>query len=373
MNLYEYQAKTLFADAGIAVPRGCRAAAIEDLGRAVDEVGPPCILKAQMLRGGRGKAGLIRPAEDRAAALAHGRSLFAAAPDVHGILVEERIDIAAEWYLSCSVNAVAGSITVMLSDAGGIDIEETAVAHAERIRRTTAHPCHGIMPFHLRHLLKGFAVSREEARHLGRVVRSLHALMRECDATLVEVNPLALTSDGEFVALDGKVVLDDNALFRQNFEPTAATYADDIEFEAALEGIPYVRLEGDIGLMCAGAGLTNTVSDLIHDFGGKPANFLEFGGPNYRRAATAMRLTMKANPKVILIVTFGTIARADVMAEGITAAIEELRPPMPIITAIRGTNEEQAAHILREAGLEPLSDTEEAVRRAVSLAKEARA
>ena len=170
------------------------------------------------------------------------------------------------------------------------------------------------------------------------------------------------------MAADGKVTVDNNALYRQPFEHTLDEYVNDIEYAAAREGIPYVQLDGDIGLMCAGAGLTNTVSDLIHDFGGKPANFLEFGGPNYRKARQAMELTLKSKPKVILIVTFGTIARADVMAEGIAEAINVLQPNVPIVTAIRGTGEEKAHEILRAAGLEPLTETEEAVRKAVELA-----
>jgi succinyl-CoA synthetase beta subunit len=164
-------------------------------------------------------------------------------------------------------------------------------------------------------------------------------------------------------------MIDDNSLFRQPaFELSREYFDSDAEFEAAEEGIPYLQFDGDISLMCAGAGLTTTVYDLVHYEGGTISNYLEFGGPNYRKAKRAMELCLKNESKVILIVTFGTIARADVMAEGVVAAIRELNPDRPIVTCIRGTNEEAATETLKSAGLEPLFDTEEAVRRAVAIA-----
>ena len=195
-------------------------------------------------------------------------------------------------------------------------------------------------------------------------------LFKKNDAELVEINPLILTADGKLVAADGKVSIDDNAAFRQKRYPiTRDHFGSDIEYEAAVKGIPYLQFDGKIGLMCAGAGLTNTVYDLINYYGGSVASYLEFGGPNYRRAAEAMDFTLRNKPSVVLIVTFGTIARADVMAQGIVDAIELLKPDVPIITAIRGTGEEEAGKILRKIGLEPLSETEDAVKKAVELSK----
>jgi len=202
------------------------------------------------------------------------------------------------------------------------------------------------------------------------VLDALWTLFRRRDAELVEINPLFLTGDGLIVAGDGKLVLDDNAAWRQDsFEAGREYYDSDAAFEAAREGIPYLQFDGDISLMCAGAGLTTTVYDLVIDEGGTVANYLEFGGPNYRRADKAMELCLKNDSKVILMVTFGTIARADVMAEGIVNAMKELKPDRPIVTCIRGTNEEGAVEILKKAGLTPLFDTEDAVRRAVALAR----
>ena len=369
MNLYEYQAKELFAAEGIRVPRGQLAREASAVEAAIAAVGTPCVVKAQVLRGGRGKAGLVQAAETEAEAAAKARDMLASAHGVKMLLVEEKLAIARELYLSVSVEPVSATVTVMASDAGGVEIEETARLSPERIAREPVNVFHGVMPFRVRNLLRGLGLEQEVGRQVGKTVGSLYGLMARYDATLVEINPLVVTAGGECVAADGKVTIDDSALWRQGFERQVEEFANEVEYEAAREGIPYVQLDGEIGLMCAGAGLTNTVCDLIHDFGGRPANFLEFGGPNYRKAREAMGLTLRSGAKVILIVTFGTIARADVMAEGIAAAIGELRPTIPIVTAIRGTGEERAAEILRGLGLEPLADTEEAVRRAVALAK----
>ena len=187
----------------------------------------------------------------------------------------------------------------------------------------------------------------------------------------MEINPLFVTGEGNLVAGDGKVIIDDNSLFRQTkYQWTREHLESDAEFEAARDGIPYLQFDGDISLMCAGAGLTTTVFDLVHYEGGTIANYLEFGGPNYRKAGRAMELCLKNESRVILIVTFGTIARADVMARGIVDAITMLKPDRPIVTCIRGTNEETAVSILKDAGLDPLFDTEEAVHRAVMIAGE---
>lgn len=369
MNLYEYQAKELFAAMGIRVPRAQLARDASEVEAAIDAVGAPCVLKAQVLRGGRGKAGLIQVAETKAEAVEKARAILASPHNVKMLLVEEKLAIAKELYLSMAVDPVSATVTAMASSEGGVDIEETARTSLEKIAREPVNVFRGMLPFRVRNLLVPLGLDKAVGKQVGKIARQLYGVMEKHDATLVEINPLVVTADGECVAADGKVMIDDNALWRQKFERQVESFANDVEYEAAQEGIPYVQFDGEIGLMCAGAGLTNTICDLIYDFGGRPANFLEFGGPNYRKALEAMRLTLKSGAKVILIVTFGTIARADVMAEGIAAAIGELKPTIPIVTAIRGTGEEKAAEILRGIGLEPLEDTEEAVRNAVALAK----
>jgi succinyl-CoA synthetase beta subunit len=209
----------------------------------------------------------------------------------------------------------------------------------------------------------------DAAKAGAKIVMALYRIFRDYDAELVEINPLFLTKSGALVAGDAKLMIDDNADFRQKeFQKSRDYFDSETEYEAAMDGIPYLQFDGDIGLMCAGAGLTTTVYDLINYEGGTVANYLEFGGPNYRRAVRAMELCLKNPSKVLLIVTFGTIARADVMAQGVVEAIEQLKPDRPIVTCIRGTNEDEAVKILEAAGLEPIFDTEEAVRKAVAIA-----
>ncbi|MCF7854240.1 MAG: acetate--CoA ligase family protein [Candidatus Pacebacteria bacterium] len=368
MNLYEYQAKQLFADTGISVPRSCLAETAEELDKCVADTGVPCMLKAQVLRGGRGKAGLIQQADEAHEAVAKGKKLFDQCPGMRGVLVEGKLSIDRELYLSMTIDPVNACVTAMASGRGGVDIETLAAESPDEIVREPINVFHGFMPFNTRNLITPLGLPKDVGEAVGKLAANLFQLARRSDATLVEINPLIVTGDGTCVAADGKITIDNNALYRQPFEHTLDEYVNDIEYAAAREGIPYVQLDGDIGLMCAGAGLTNTVSDLIHDFGGRPANFLEFGGPHYRRARKAMELTLMNRPKVILVVTFGTIARADVMAEGVAEAIKALKPNIPIVTAIRGTGEDEAHNILRAAGLEPLTDTEEAVKKAVALA-----
>jgi succinyl-CoA synthetase beta subunit len=230
------------------------------------------------------------------------------------------------------------------------------------------------MPHHVRELTFGLGLSGETAKAVGDIAGNLFKVFRATSAELAEINPLFITKEGGAVAGDGKLVIDDNMGDARGKYPLAPEYFDtQTEYEAALEGIPYLQFDGDIALMCAGAGLTTTVFDLIHYAGGTVANYLEFGGPNYTKAVQAMRLCLKNPSKVLLVVTFGTIARADVMANGLVEAINTLRPPVPIVTCIRGTNEEEAFATLRAAGLDPLYDTEEAVRRAVDIAAGRRA
>ena len=368
MNLYEFQAKEVFRDAGLPVPRYDLSRSAEEDAAVLDRVGPPWVLKAQVLRGGRGKAGLVSLPDSRDEALAELQRIRDAAPDAHSVLVQQRVEIERELYLAATVDPAEARVLLLASAAGGVDVERSA-SRSGAVNRVSVDTGRGVMPFQIRNLTAGLDLDKPRRKALGRIAADLYALLRSKDATLAEINPLAITPDGTLVAADAKLVIDDNAAFRQPFEPNRESYAGETEYEAAQKGIPYVQFDGNIGLMCAGAGLTNTVNDLIHDFGGSPANFLEFGGPNYRRAREAMELTLKSDPKVILVVTFGTIARADVMAEGIAEAIEALQPDIPIVTAIRGTNEEKAAEILRGIGLEPIRDTEEAVRKAVALAE----
>ena len=379
MKLFEFQAKELFSEAGIRVPRGVligppgNETGANDAEKAVAELGGEAVLKAQILMGGRGKKGLIRKvfsgrATGGPAAVAD--ELFSSSWHVPTILVEELVTAERELYLSITVDANAATALVLASADGGVDIEELARTRPDAIHRVPVAMERGLAGWQARALAYDLELEGDRVKEFAVLLAALWNLFRQYDAELVEINPLFVTSEG-LIAGDGKVSIDDNSLFRQKrYELTRDHFESDAEYEAAQEGIPYLQFDGDISLMCAGAGLTTTVYDLVHYEGGTIANYLEFGGPHYRKAKRAMELCLQNDSKVILIVTFGTIARADVMAEGVVEAIRELRPDRPIITCIRGTNEEAAEKTLRDAGLEPLFDTEEAVRRAVAIAAE---
>ena len=342
MKLFEYQAKEAFREKGLPTPKGVLVRGKDELDGAFAEVGFPSVLKSQVLSGGRGKAGLIKVVKDAESAKATAKTLFESEHNVRMLLVEEAVDIDREIYLSITV------------------------APVESLREALAE---GLGGYHVNNLTSGMGLSGDLGKQVGAVVRGLYKTFRAYDAQLAEINPLFITKDGKAIAGDGKLIIDDNSVWRQPSYPLTRDYFDsEVEFEAAQEGIPYLQFNGDIALMCAGAGLTTTVFDLINDAGGHPATYVEFGGANYTKAVRTMELCLKTPSKVILVVTFGTIARADVMAQGLVEAIKAHQPKQPIVTCIRGTNEEEAFAILRDAGLEPLTNTEEAVQRAVDIA-----
>lgn len=373
MKLFEYQAKEVFRNQGIETPESVLIGSFSELDEALTKIGLPCVLKSQVLQGGRGKAGLIpfvRTKEDAKRELAR---LMAAPLNIKKVLVEEAVDIAKEIYLSVTVDPVEAKAVIIASAEGGVEIETLAVSAPEKILTEKVDVTAGLQAFAAGDLAFRLSGDVAVAKQLKQTIMKLYTIFEMYDAELAEINPLFITKAGKVVAGDGKLMIDENSMYRQQgYERTREYYDSDMEFEAALEGIPYLQFDGDISLMCAGAGLTTTVYDLINYEGGTVANYLEFGGPNYRKAVRAMELCLQNTSKVILIVTFGTIARADVMAEGIVDAIVRLKPDRPIVTCIRGTNEQEAVRILREAGLEPLFDTEEAVRKAVAISKGSR-
>ena len=371
MKLFEYQAKELFKEAGIEVPKSVLIDGQSDFQAAIADLTSPFVLKSQVLSGKRGKAGLIRFANSVEKAEAETRSLFGC-EGVKKILVVQDFEIAQEIYLSITVDAARAQALIISCGEGGMDIEELAASGSNKINYTFVDLVNDIPDFQCRNIAYGMGFEGDIAKQISAVVKKLYSVFIKYDAELAEINPLFITKDNRVVAGDGKMIIDDNSCFRQKrFEIDREYFTSDAEYESYLEGIPYLQFDGDISLMCAGAGLTTTVFDLINYSGGKVANYLEFGGANYKKAVRAMELCLKnSNAKVILIVTFGTIARADVMAEGIKNAVETLKPSVPIVVCIRGTNEETADAVLRSCGLNPLYDTEEAVALAVKIAKE---
>jgi len=372
MKLHEYQAKALFREYGIPVPEGILAASAEEACAAAERTGFPCVIKSQILQGGRGKAGLVRLVHSSEKARNAAHFMFQPEKKVRKVLIEPAVSHVRELYLSFTPDPVSGSHFLLASAEGGVEIETLAREAPEKIHKLHIDSFMGIMPWQARSIAYDLGLEPVQAKAFAAVAESLFALYRDKDAELAEINPLFITADGKAVAADAKIAIDGNALYRQpGFFQAPEDFDSDIEREAAAEGIPYLQFDGDISLMCAGAGLTTAVFDLVIDFGGSVANYLEFGGPNYRKSLRAMELCIKNKPKVILVVTFGTIARADIMAEGIVDAIQRLKPSCPIVTCIRGTGEEKARKILLNAGLEPLTDTEEAVKRAIAHARAA--
>lgn len=385
MKLFEYQGKEVFARAGIPVPESRLVTCAErehdriaaEAAEAAHELGgrerQTVVVKAQLDMGGRGKAGLIRMAADQGEAAAVSREILAKGYRIPALLVERAVNIERELYLSLSVDPQRACFVFLASAEGGVDIESLARERPDAIRRVSIDPFRGLQAFQGRALAYDLGLRDSAIGSFTALVNALYAVFRNSDAELAEINPLFLTADGELIAGDSKLIIDDNSLYRQSgFELTREQFDSDIAYAAALDGIPYVQFDGEISLMCAGAGLATTVFDLVNFGGGSVANYLEFGGPNYHKAQRAMELCLRNRSAVILIVTFGTIARADVMAQGIVDAIAALKPDRPVVTCIRGTNEERAHETLRNAGLEPLLDTEEAVRRAIDLAAQNR-
>ncbi len=369
MKLFEYQTKEILKNAGVPIPQSVLIECADDVGDAVVAVGLPCVLKCQVLSGGRGKAGLVKLVQtvDEAAALA--KRYFAEVPSLHAVLVEQAADIESELYLAVTIDAPSGKALLMGCAEGGVEIETIAANTPEKIVKEWIDLDKGLQPFEISDFAFRLGLRGDLLKKVSRICGALYRAFRSMDAELVEINPLFLTKAGEAVAGDGKLSIDDNSMFRHTaYEKGRSYYQSDMEYEAAQEGIPYIEFDGDISLMCAGAGLANTVYDLVNYEGGTVANYLEFGGPNYMKAGTAMRLCLANEPKVVLIVTFGTIARADVMAEGIAKAVRELKPGCPIVACLRGTGEERVDEILAPVGLKRLSDTEEAVRKAVAIA-----
>lgn len=385
MNLHEYQSKALFAQYAIPTPKGQVAdspAAAEAAAKGLG--GSLWVVKAQVHAGGRGKAGGVKVAKDlpavRAAAQAMlGKRLVThqTGPEglpVHQVYVELGSKIAREIYLSLVLNRDAGRLAFVASAAGGMDIEEVAEHTPEKIIRVNVHPAAGLQDFQCRQLAFGVGLGGTQIGQFVRIAHAIYKLYLERDASLVEVNPLIVTADGDLLALDAKINIEDNALFRQgDLAKLRDNSQEDLrERKAAEHELNYVSLDGNIACMVNGAGLAMATMDLIQLHGGKPANFLDVGGgATKERVSTAFKLIL-SNPKVtaILINIFGGIVRCDIIAEGIIAAVKEVGVSIPVIVRLEGTNAPLARSLLASSGLAitPASDLTDAALKAVSLA-----
>ena len=366
MNIHEYQAKEIFRKYGIQVPRGKMCMPQDSIREAAAELGGSAwVVKAQVHAGGRGKGGgvkIVRSVEEaeRSAKEMLARKLVTAQTGAEGrtvrrILIEEALRIKTELYLSLLVDRATCKTAVICSQAGGMDIEEVAAKTPDRIHRELVDPFLGLRAFQTRRLVKGLGLEGKAARQAQQMLAALFRLFREKDASLVEINPLVLTEEGELYALDAKMQFDDNALYRH--EEIAVLRdkdeEDPLEVEAGEANLNYIRLDGNIGCMVNGAGLAMATMDLIQLEGGRPANFLDVGGgASAASVEKALRIIL-ADPRVkaILINIFGGIVRCDRVAQGVIDAANRVALTVPVVVRLEGTNAQEARTMLQEANL----------------------
>jgi succinyl-CoA synthetase beta subunit len=386
MNLHEYQAKDVFRTFGIPVPAGHVAASAAEAVAAAESLGGPVwVVKAQVHAGGRGKAGGVKVVRDleavRAAAAGMlGRRLVTPQTGPEGlpidkVYVEIGSEIAREVYLSLTLNRDKGRVALIASVAGGMDIEEVAAHTPEQIVSVSVHPAAGLQPYQCRKLAFALGLAGSQIAAFQKIATALYQLYLERDASLVEINPLIVTPAGDLLALDAKINIDANALFRQPQLAAMrdAAQEDPMERRAAEHDLNYVSLDGNIACMVNGAGLAMATMDLIKLHGGKPANFLDVGGGATSERVTAAFQLILSNPNVeaVLVNIFGGIVRCDLIAEGVINAVKNVGVKVPVVVRLEGTNAPQARAMLAHSGLTitAAADLTDAARKAVSLAK----
>ncbi len=358
MDLLEYQGKQLFARHDVPVPNGRPAQTVDEAVNAADEIGYPCVIKAQVQIGGRGKAGGIKLAKDRAEAQDHAQAILGMdirGLTVHELWVEEASEIASEYYASVVFDRSAKAPLVMLSTEGGVEIEEVAESNPDAIARLHVDPLLGFQDFHGRRLAFGAKVDADVVRPIGSMLSKLYDVFVAEEATLVEVNPLIITPSREVRALDAKVTLDDNALYRHTDNAALRDLSNEDEQErmAKERGLIYVKLDGDIGILGNGAGLVMSTLDVVAGAGGAPANFLDAGGGSKAEAITSAVEVILSNPKVkaVLFNIFGGITRCDEVARGLIEAFDQVKPTVPFVVRLDGTNDKEGRALLAQAKL----------------------
>ncbi|MCE4224351.1 succinate--CoA ligase [Methylobacterium sp. C25] len=374
MNFLEHVAKArVLAPAGIPVPRSVHCTTADEAARAFEELGP-CMVKAQVPTGKRGKAGGIKPANSAAEARSVAERILSMSIDGHAVgsvLLEEQAKITREFYAAILTDFASRRPLVLFSTEGGMDIEEVAATRPDALRRHLVDPDKGFDEAAALALLSGLDLGGTEKK-VAEILAALYATSGKTDAELIEINPLAVLADGRVVALDCKLTLDDSAGFRQ---PELSLQAaeepmTDLEHQGAENGLKFIQLDGNVGVLANGAGLTMTTMDVIAHCGGRPANFLEIGGEAYTKSEAALKLVL-SNPGVkSLVVNFcGAFARTDVMAEGVVTAWKRLNPDIPVFFSIHGTGEDEAVRLVRDGlGQEPFDLMEDAVQAAVNAA-----
>lgn len=386
MKIHEYQAKELFSKYGVTVPRGGVAFTVDEALNVARTLGSyPVVLKAQIHAGGRGKGGGVKLARSEDEVRRYAGELIGmrlvthqTGPEgkiVRKILVEEGLPIAQELYLGMLPDRRTGTIAIMASLAGGMDIEEVAAKEPEKIITVYVDPLLGLQPFHTRQLVYGLGLSAEISRAFTSMVNNLYRLFVDYDCSLVEINPLVITSDQRLIALDAKINFDDNGLFRHK---DILTYRDldeedPFEVEASKYNLNYIKMDGNVGNMVNGAGLAMATMDLIKLAGAEPANFLDVGGgASSEMVENGFRIILSdPNVKAVLINIFGGILRCDVLAQGIVEAAKKVEIRVPVVIRMEGTNVEKGREILQQSGLNFIvaTDLNDAAQKIAAIAK----
>ena len=365
MKIHEYQAKRTLAKFGVATPRGEVAFSPEEARAVAERLGGTVVVKAQIHAGGRGKAGGVKLAHNpdeaqRIAAELLGKKLVTIQTGPEGrvvkrLLIEEGLDVARELYLGLVIDRTTARPVFMASTEGGVEIEVVAAEHPERILKEFVDPALGMQPFQAPKLVFGLGLEAKQVNEAVRFFSSLYQAMIATDASLVEINPFVLTRDGHLLALDAKMNLDDNALYRHNEirDLRDLDEEDPLEVKASNCSLNYIRLDGNVGCMVNGAGLAMATMDIIQYAGGRPANFLDVGGgANEEQVRLGFEIILSdANVRAVLINIFGGIMRCDIVANGVIGAVRSLGTKVPVVVRLKGTNVELGQQLLRESGL----------------------
>jgi succinyl-CoA synthetase beta subunit len=380
MKLHEYQSKQIFSRYGIPIPKGRVTTTAEEARNIATEIGGRVVIKSQVLVGGRGKAGGIRVAKDPHEAeeiATHILAMEIKGLPVRKVLVDEAANISKEIYLGITNDRAARKPVMMASSAGGVEIEEVARTTPENIIKEHIDPLLGLKDYQARDIAIGIDLPKQHWKIFNQIANGLWHVYQDCDATLAEINPLVITEDNRLIALDGKMLLDDNALFRH---PDLSELRDldgeaPSEIEARKYGLSFIKLDGNIGCMVNGAGLAMTTMDIIKLFGGEPANFLDIGGGAGSDKVTAAMKIILTDPKVktVLFNIFGGITRCDEVARGILVAIAEVKPKVPMVVRLVGTNAEEGRKLLSDANMITADTLADAAQKAVTAVKTVKA
>lgn len=373
MNLHEYQAKQLFSEYGIPVPNGYVAHTVDEACGLAHELGGDCwVVKAQVHAGGRGKGGGVKILKDKDAISSNVKNLLGSrlvTPQtdskglpVNTVLIEEGLNIERELYLGALIDRSTESIVFMASEAGGMDIEEVAAKTPEKILKVSVNPTTGLQNFQCRQIAFGLGLTQRQVSQLTKIMKKLYRIFCDKDLSLIEINPLVVTKEGDLIALDAKINIDSNALVRQHnlLDLRDTSQEDETEIKAAQYGLNYITLDGNIACMVNGAGLAMATMDVIKLYGGEPANFLDVGGGTTAdKVAEAFRIILSSDKvEAILVNIFGGIVRCDLIAEGIIEAAQEIDITIPLVVRVEGTKVDECMELLNNSGLNLIMATD---------------